>query len=103
MTRATAQPAFVQPCKTKSHLFHAPHGERTDNPERDQRIAEAVDLCLDCPLMIACRDLGRALRERGVWGGETDDERAAAGYPPKGDRTSSPIIRRSRARILASR
>lgn len=70
----------VRPCAANPHLFHAPDGERSDSAERDQRIAEAIDLCLDCPLMITCRDTARAQGQTGIWGGETDQERRAAGY-----------------------
>ncbi|MFC3504493.1 WhiB family transcriptional regulator [Micromonospora krabiensis] len=43
-----------------------------------QKVDEAVDLCLDCPVMFPCRDLARAEGHvYGVWGGETPDERRA--------------------------
>ncbi|WP_050515038.1 WhiB family transcriptional regulator [Streptomyces rimosus] len=43
----------------------------------------AVDLCLDCPLMLACRQWAREHRAAGVWGAETTVERTAAGCPPE--------------------
>lgn len=39
-------------------------------------MAAAVELCLDCPLMIPCRDVGRSEGHMyGVWGAETGEER----------------------------
>lgn len=33
--------------------------------------------------MLACRSEARHNRENGFWGGESEEERAAAGYPPR--------------------
>jgi hypothetical protein len=30
-----------------------------------------------------CREMARTSRENGLWGGETEEERAAAGYAPR--------------------
>lgn len=70
-------------CRTRPDLFHTPENQRESADVKAKRTAAAVDLCLDCPLMLACRDAGRKGREYGVWGAETEEERAAAGYPPE--------------------
>jgi hypothetical protein len=44
----------------------------------------AKSLCTDCELMRACRRYARDHREWGTWGGETNEERAAAGCLPRG-------------------
>ena len=78
-TTVLAAPDFLRdatapvPCATRPDLFHS------DDPAD---VARAVDLCLDCPLMLACRDWARAQGEYGVAGGETEAERAAAGRKP---------------------
>jgi hypothetical protein len=71
-----------RPCELDPDLFHTPNGERIDSYEYAVRIATAREYCVECPIMLACRDKGRELHERGIWGGETDAERTAAGYPP---------------------
>lgn len=69
------------PCLERPDLFISPDGERHNSPEYHRRVNAARARCLDCPIMIACRDRGRELHEPGIWGGETDEERAAAGFP----------------------
>lgn len=85
-----AIPAFLDQattplaCRTRPELFHAPDDGRTDRGRRlTQRLEAARDACLDCPLMLPCRDWGRTHHEIGIWGGETEEERTAAGYPPR--------------------
>lgn len=67
-------------CKGHSELFFAPVGERPER--RVRREAAARVLCQQCPVMLACRSDARLNRESGFWGGESEEERAAAGYPP---------------------
>lgn len=82
MTRTL--PAHRTPCRRRPKLFHTPEdGPGARGAALAARIEAARWLCLECPIMIACRDMGRALHETGIWGGETDDEREAAGYPPR--------------------
>jgi WhiB family redox-sensing transcriptional regulator len=68
-------------CKGRTTLFFGAAGER---PERRVRREEAARrVCAGCPVLLACRTLARTGRENGFWGGESEEERAAAGYPPR--------------------
>jgi hypothetical protein len=69
------------PCQDEPELFHAPEGREHANSAL-ARINAAKSLCFTCPVIAACRTLGRQLRETGVWGGEDDNERKAAGVKP---------------------
>ena len=53
------------------------------------REARAAELCTVCPAMYACRQYARDNRELGFWGGESEAERATAGFAP-----TTPIIGR---------
>ena len=44
------------------------------------REGKARGVCSECEAMIACRDWARDNREYGFWGGESEEERAAAGF-----------------------
>lgn len=83
---ATAIPAFLArartplPCTSQPCLFHTPDGHAAEREAPNPaRVEEAKNLCLDCPLMLDCRDWARSRGETGVWGGEDDAERAASG------------------------
>ena len=67
-------------CTGRSELFFAPLGERPER--RATREAAARALCATCPVLLACRADARLNRESGFWGGESEEERAAAGYAP---------------------
>ena len=67
-------------CRGSTHLFFAPNRERPGR--RARREAAARALCATCPVLLPCRDWARANREYGFWGGESEDERASAGYRP---------------------
>ena len=57
-------------------LFFHPEGER--GPARAKRAASAVAVCARCPVIEQCRRHGLEVREPfGVWGGLTEDDRAA--------------------------
>jgi WhiB family transcriptional regulator, redox-sensing transcriptional regulator len=61
--------------------FHAPFGE--DAAGRMMRENDVkTRFCADCEVAIPCRDWARQHREYGVWGGESETERAAAGFAP---------------------
>ena len=65
-------------CSGRTELFFAPAGERPE--ARVVREAEARAICRECPVLLECRDWAREHREYGFWGGESEEERAAAGY-----------------------
>jgi WhiB family redox-sensing transcriptional regulator len=65
-------------CQGQSRLFFAPAGERPE--ARAVREASARTVCRSCPVLAECRDWAREHREYGFWGGESEEERAAAGY-----------------------
>jgi len=66
-------------CRGRTDLFFAPHAERSELRERRESAARV--LCLACPVLESCRTWARQHREYGFWGGESEAERAAAGYP----------------------
>jgi WhiB family redox-sensing transcriptional regulator len=66
-------------CRGRTDLYFAPPGERPQ--ARVRREARARSLCLGCPVLAECRWYARRHREFGFWGGESEDERGAAGYP----------------------
>jgi len=68
-------------CKGRTPLFFGAAGERPER--RARREASARQVCAACPFLLACRTLARTGRENGFWGGESEEERAAAGYPPR--------------------
>lgn len=80
---ATARPAWMDDaaCKGKTNLFFGIAGERPER--RARREASARKVCAECPVLQPCRDLARENRENGFWGGENEEERAAAGYSPR--------------------
>src|SRR5256886_17636431 len=65
-------------CYGHTAVFFAPPGERPE--AREVREAKARSICHTCPVMRACRAWARENREYGFWGGESEEERAAAGY-----------------------
>lgn len=76
-------------CRGQSELFFAPFAERPE--ARARREAKARAICTNCTVMAPCRDYARDNRELGFWGGESEAERAAAGFAP-----TTPIIGRRR-------
>ena len=77
------------PCKGHGDLFFGPRYERGAKRERRERRALAI--CAQCPVMIDCRAAGRLGHETGIWGGETDEQRALAGWVPTA--ASTPVLR----------
>lgn len=76
-------------CAGESDLFFAPFAERPE--ARVRREARARALCSACSVLERCRDYARANRELGFWGGESESERAEAGFAP-----TTPIVGRRR-------
>ena len=68
-------------CKGRTTLFFGNAGERPERRARRERAARGV--CESCSVLIACRERARTGRENGFWGGESEEERAAAGFPPR--------------------
>ncbi len=66
-------------CQGRTMLFFAPHAERPHVRRHREALARA--LCQECPVLDACRSWARERREYGFWGGKSEEERAAAGYP----------------------
>src|SRR6266511_4359337 len=52
-------------------------GRATDGYVRQNR---ARTMCNACPVLAPCRAWARENREYGFWGGESEEERAAAGF-----------------------
>jgi WhiB family redox-sensing transcriptional regulator len=65
-------------CQGQTDLFFPPAGERPET--RAKRETKARELCAACPVLADCRSWARENREYGFWGGESEEERAAAGY-----------------------
>ena len=65
-------------CVGQTAVFFAPPGERPE--AREVREERARTICHLCPVMGACRSWARENREYGFWGGESEEERAAAGF-----------------------
>jgi hypothetical protein len=68
-------------CKGRTSLFFGIAGERPERRVRRERTARRV--CAECSVVEPCRERARSGRENGFWGGESEEERAAAGFPPR--------------------
>ncbi|WP_051062428.1 WhiB family transcriptional regulator [Ilumatobacter nonamiensis] len=77
-------------CKGLTHLFFPTAAERPQARERREDAAEAI--CAGCTVRVECMDFARDHHEYGFWGGESEDQRHAAGY-----RLIAPIGVRARA------
>lgn len=67
-------------CIGRTTLFFGSSFERPERRQRRETRAAAV--CARCPVVEPCRDQARRKGESGFWGGESEEDRAAAGYPP---------------------
>jgi WhiB family transcriptional regulator, redox-sensing transcriptional regulator len=68
-------------CTGRVDLFFGIAGERPER--RVRREAAAREVCAGCPVVEPCRQAARLNRESGFWGGENEEERAAAGFAPR--------------------
>ncbi len=87
-------------CRGRTALFFPSFNERPEAKQR--REDEARGLCRRCPVLAACREWARANGEYGFWGGESEEQRAAAGFAaefPTGK--VAQIIRERRASMAA--
>ena len=76
-------------CGGSGELFFAPFAERPE--ARVRREARARAICEECGVLLSCRNYARTNRELGFWGGESESERAEAGFAP-----TTPIVGRRR-------
>src|SRR6478609_3206965 len=78
-------------------LFFHPEGERGSARRRRAEAAKAI--CATCPVLKECREQSLAVREPyGVWGGLSEDERAALlGRSPETPHSESVSERRTGA------
>jgi len=85
LMEADARPwSRLAACAGRTTLFFSAPGEGAE--ARTVREAKAARLCAVCPVLAPCREWARSHREYGFWGGESEDERAAAGFrahPPR--------------------
>lgn len=65
-------------CRGMTHLFFPLTAERPQ--ARERREAQARSVCAECTVSADCREFARHHHEYGLWGGESEDERHAAGY-----------------------
>ena len=82
----------VGACKGLTHLFFPPAAERPQARERRESAARQV--CGSCSVQSICQDFAREHHEYGFWGGESEDERHAAGF-----RLIAPIGVRARSAV----
>jgi WhiB family redox-sensing transcriptional regulator len=68
----------IASCNGQTDLFFAAPGERPE--ARARREAKARQICMRCAVLQPCRTWARENREYGFWGGESEEERAMAGY-----------------------
>jgi WhiB family redox-sensing transcriptional regulator len=68
-------------CKGRLGLFFGIPAERPER--RVRREAQARKVCSSCAVIGSCREWARLNGENGFWGGESEEERAAAGYAPR--------------------
>ncbi len=65
-------------CRGLTHLFFPSQAERPQ--ARERREAAARSVCGSCSVVGTCREFARDNHEYGLWGGESEDERHAAGF-----------------------
>ena len=68
-------------CSGKNSLFFGSAAERPET--RVVRELKASLVCAGCPVLTPCRSWAREHGEFGYWGGESEQARAAAGFPPR--------------------
>jgi WhiB family redox-sensing transcriptional regulator len=65
-------------CRGLTTIFFPPAAERPQ--ARVRREAQARLVCMECKVLHTCRDFARENHEYGFWGGESEEERHAAGF-----------------------
>ena len=66
-------------CRGKSHLFFPPAS--VIGRARSKITKEALIICATCPVVEPCRLYGIQTQSSGIWGGETEEQRAKRGLP----------------------
>ena len=77
-------------------LWFGPDGYESSF-HRDKREARALAVCTACPVRYECRTHGRREREQGIWGGETEIERARRGCASPNSTIQNRLSRERRA------
>lgn len=77
----TVQPPVYRCQKRPTDFFSYALGQINNAKKACLGITEAGQP--PCPILMACRNYARRNGEWGIWGGETEEERRAAGYPPR--------------------
>lgn len=73
-------------CKGKTDVFYGPSEERL--AMRRVRERQAKEICLECKVMLQCRQYARENNELGFWGAEGEEERFTNGF------LNDPFVRR---------
>jgi WhiB family transcriptional regulator, redox-sensing transcriptional regulator len=66
-------------CRGMVRLFFTTYNERPSARRRRETAARWI--CASCPVLDPCRERGRRGNEQGMWGGETEEDRAALRDP----------------------
>jgi WhiB family redox-sensing transcriptional regulator len=76
-----------------SSVFFHPEGER--GRARTRRLKRAKQFCTECPVAVQCRDHSLSFAEQfGIWGGLSEEERAALRGVPTRVRTRAAFTTR---------
>lgn len=86
-------------CNGMTQVFFGSASERPERRKERETLARSI--CGACPVMLACLRAGRHNHEHGIWGGETDEERALAGHAPRSPSRRS-VIAAQRAAAKAA-
>jgi WhiB family transcriptional regulator, redox-sensing transcriptional regulator len=70
--------ASLAACRGMTATFFPAQGERTETRQAREETARRV--CRSCPVLQECRNWARLHCEYGFWGGESEEDRARAGY-----------------------
>jgi WhiB family transcriptional regulator, redox-sensing transcriptional regulator len=68
-------------CRGMVRLFFTSYNERPSARRRRETAARYI--CASCPVLEPCREQGRRGNELGIWGGETEEDRAALRNPTR--------------------
>ena len=68
----------VAACRGLTEIFFPPIAERPQSRLRREAMARTV--CAECAVLDTCKTFARENHEYGFWGGESEEERHAAGY-----------------------